>query len=214
LKETGIIEILDKVAKGISETFGSNCEVLIADLNNIENPIISIYNGHVTGRKLGDAISELGMRTIKERKADRDLISYHATTVDGRLLKCSSFHFKHDRQWLSLGINYDYTNMAMAHSTLENFIEIKESIEDKFLPVSSEAFENLLQDVIKQIGKPPYLMNKKERVKLVKYLDDKGVLIIKKGIQMVAEALNVSRYTIYNYLKEIKEENKKNNESD
>lgn len=203
-----IIEVLEKIAEGISQTFGNNCEVLISDLNNPDNSIISIYNGHVTGRKVGDSLSELGLKAMREKHVEHDLINYHAKTKDGRLIKCSTFHFKAGKHWLGLGINYDYTNLAMAHSTLENFIKVEEHLKDEFYSNPNELLETMISDAFKLVGKPASLMNKEDRMKVVKYLDEKGALVVQKGVQIVAETLNVSRYTIYNYLNEINEEKK------
>lgn len=203
MKRKEIIDILEKIAEGISKTFGDNCEVLVADLNNPNKSIISIYNGHVTGRKATDSLSVLGLKAIREKHVESDLINYHAKTKDGKLIKCSTFHIKAGKDVLALGINYDYTNLAMAHSTLENFFQVEEETKDEFYSSSNEILEDMIADALKIIGKPPSLMNKADRIKVVKYLDERGALLIQKGVQIIADALNVSRYTIYNYLNEI-----------
>lgn len=205
MNEKEIIDILKRIAEGISKTFGNNCEVLISDLNNPDNSIISIYNGHVTGRKVGDPLSELGLKATKEKHIEHDLINYHAKTRDGKLIKCSTIHIKLGKSWLCLGINYDYTNLAMAHSTLESFFKVEENLKDRFYSNPNELLENMISEAFKQVGKPASLMNKEDRMKVVKYLDERGALVIQKSVQIVAEKLNVSRYTIYNYLNKINE---------
>ena len=42
--------MLDRMAKGIAEMFGSNCETVIHDLSDPLHPVLAIYNGHVSGR--------------------------------------------------------------------------------------------------------------------------------------------------------------------
>ena len=37
-----LFTVLDSVAKGIADTFGSNCETLIHDLDVLEHPILVI----------------------------------------------------------------------------------------------------------------------------------------------------------------------------
>ena len=39
--------MLDQMARGIAEMFGSNCETIIHDLEDPHHPILAIYNGHV-----------------------------------------------------------------------------------------------------------------------------------------------------------------------
>ena len=57
--------MLDQMARGIAEMFGSNCETIIHDLEDPHHPILAIYNGHVSGRTVGSTQDLTG--------AERDL---------------------------------------------------------------------------------------------------------------------------------------------
>ena len=48
-----LIEFYTRLAHGLAVQFGSNCEVVVHDLQgkDIEHSIIAIENGHVTGRR-------------------------------------------------------------------------------------------------------------------------------------------------------------------
>ncbi|AET69836.1 hypothetical protein Desor_4418 [Desulfosporosinus orientis DSM 765] len=209
MNQSEFIENLKRIAEGIAKTFGNNCEVLVADLDNPENAILDIQNGQVTGRKKGDSLSELGLHNIKTERTDTDLFSYSAKTGDGRLIKCTTVHLKWGKGNLALGINYDCTNIQMAVSSLESLIKIDFEINDEFHSNSNEMLDNLLADAFKLVEKPVSLMTKEDRIKIVRFLDERGALLIQKGVQIIAEKLNVSRYTIYNYLNEINNKNKK-----
>ena len=54
-------EFLDRTARGIAEMFGSTCETLVHDMSVPEHPILSIYNGHVSGRGVGSTMDILGV---------------------------------------------------------------------------------------------------------------------------------------------------------
>ena len=43
-------EFLDRTARGIAEMFGASCETLVHDMGVPNQPILSIYNVHVSGR--------------------------------------------------------------------------------------------------------------------------------------------------------------------
>jgi len=187
--------------------YGSNCEVLIVDLNNPQNSIIAIYNGHVTGRKVGDALSGYGLRVLRNAPLTKDLINYSTKTPDGRLLKCSTIILTSKGLNLAFGINFEYSNLSLAQSILQNLIMTNEQVDETFYKNSSEILENMIDEVIKIIGKPPSLMSKSDRLTVVKYLDERGAFLIQKSSQTVAKRLNVSRYTIYNYLNELKSKN-------
>ena len=61
-------EFLDRTARGIAEMFGSSCETLVHDMGVPTHPILSIYNGHVSGRTVGSTLDILG--TAKELDED------------------------------------------------------------------------------------------------------------------------------------------------
>lgn len=66
--------------KTIAEMFGKKCEVLIHDFRNPQHSIMAIENGHVTGRKIGDPITDLALSVWKKngyenKKTDR-IVNY------------------------------------------------------------------------------------------------------------------------------------------
>jgi len=48
-------------------------------------------------------------------------------------------------------------------------------------------------------------MNKKAKLEAVRQMQDRGIFIVKGGVEKAAKALGVTRYTIYNYLEEIRQ---------
>ena len=75
-------EFLDRTARGIAEMFGSTCETLVHDMGDPRHPILSIYNGHVSGRTVGSTMDILG--TAKELDQDAlvtDFVNLYATTL-------------------------------------------------------------------------------------------------------------------------------------
>ncbi len=56
------------------------------------------------------------------------------------------------------------------------------------------------------MGKPVESMTRAERRQLVSILEESGFFSIQKAVPYAAERLGVTRYTIYNYLKQIRPE--------
>ena len=52
------------------------------------------------------------------------------------------------------------------------------------------------------IGKPMMLMNKEEKIRALDYLDQKGVFKITKTSLLLCDAMQIFKYTLYNYLEE------------
>lgn len=209
MKREEMLDFLKRIADGISVMFGSNCEVVIHDLENSESSILYITNNHVTEREVGDKLDLLGTRDIDELYKGVDLVNLNGISKNNHLLKCSTFHAKGEDYHFALGVNFDYTNVLMIQSLVNDFTRVGDSIEI----AASEKDENLEQkldefynNAVNHIGKPIPFMRKRERVEMIRYLQDKGAFSIHKSIPIIAEKMKVSRYTIYNYLREIKNE--------
>ena len=86
-------EFLDRTARGIAEMFGSSCETLVHDMGVPTHPILSIYNGHVSGREVGSTMDIMGIGLeLDEQAATTDQVNLAAATPDGRQTKSSTFH--------------------------------------------------------------------------------------------------------------------------
>jgi predicted transcriptional regulator YheO len=68
-----------------------------------------------------------------------------------------------------------------------------------------ELREALVAKAIEDIGVPVGLMQKQHKTRVVQALDADGFFLIKGSVGYLAHALHVTRYTIYNYLNEIRD---------
>lgn len=204
-----MLAFLQRVADGISIMFGNNCEVVIHDLEVSESSIVYITNGHVTERELGGKLDILGTKELAEVFKGVDLVNKKGVAKNNHFIKSSTFHAKGDDYHFALGINYDYTNMLMVQNAVSDLTNVGECI-DVAAVATDENLENKLEqlfaDAMDYIGKPVTFMRKNDRVNMIRYLNDQGAFSIHKGIPIIADKMNISRYTIYNYLREIKEE--------
>ena len=98
--------MLDRMAKGIAEMFGSNCETVIHDLSDPLHPVLAIYNGHVSGRTVGSTQDVTGVE--QDLHLDSDVVNLLAVTPSGQQTKSSTFTIKGEDYHLGFGINYDF----------------------------------------------------------------------------------------------------------
>ena len=150
---------LSKLAKGISEQFGPQCEVTVHDLRtSFESTIIAIENGHVTGRHVGDGPSEAVLQAIRSKNFE-DHLGYLTRTPDGRLLRSSTIFFcGEDGEALALfGINYDITTITHATNVLGQFTgsaqDKKQEPETIFSNVN-DLLDQLIEESYELVGKP------------------------------------------------------------
>ncbi len=203
-----MLDFLKRVADGITTMFGKNCEVVIHDMKNDNTSILYIANQHVTQREVGDKLDFLGTKELDTLHRGVDLINRKGQSKNSHSIKSSTFHVEGDDYHFALGINYDYTNMMMVHNVVSDMIQVGDPVNGEELEKDENLegkLDELFTEAVDYIGKPMPFMRKQERVKMIKYLYDKGAFSIHKSIPSIADKMNVSRYTIYNYIKEIKE---------
>ena len=200
MKQEEALLFLNRIAEGISRMFGNSCEALIHDMNNKKQSIVSIYHGEVTKRNVGDSLSILGIKEVDELFEGKDLVNCLGRTKDGRILKCSTFHLRGDDYHYALGINYDYTKLEVAKAALAELTAVGQPIEDE-LYSSGNMLQDIFDECLKLVGKPVALLTREDRKKMIELLMERGAFNFTKGIPMIAEKLNISRYTIYKYLR-------------
>ena len=62
------------------------------------------------------------------------------------------------------------------------------------------AIDDLIQLAEAQIRLPIGQMSRAQKQQVVRFLDERGAFNLKKSVETVADALGVSRFTVYNYL--------------
>ena len=81
-------EFLDRTARGIAEMFGPACETLVQDMGDVNHPILSIYNGQVSGREVGSTQDILGSdKVLDAATLSNDFVNLYATTPSGSQVK-------------------------------------------------------------------------------------------------------------------------------
>ncbi|MBE7722116.1 helix-turn-helix transcriptional regulator [Lacrimispora indolis] len=203
------LNLLSDIAKCIAMQFGENCEVVLHDLTlPYDQTIVAIWNGHVTGRKVGDGGTNAGLEILKGSASPDDQYSYINATPTGRILRSSSKYFRDEYGKVngSLCINLDITDMVKFENTLRSLTcsgstTIPQTPE-LFVGNVDELLEIMMKEAVSMTGKSVGNLTKEEKVAVVHNLDDKGFFLIKKAAEKLADFLGLSRYSIYNYLNE------------
>lgn len=204
-------EFLDRTARGIAEMFGSSCETLVHDMGDPKHPILSIYNGHVSGRSVGSTMDILG--TAKELDATglvTDFVNLYATTPTGQQIKSSTFHLIGDGYNLALGINFDYTSLVYANRILADLMNSDADLQSAMWQGGDSRLADIFEECLAAVGKPVNALTKKDRMKIISLLDQKNAFSFRKSVPFVSKRLQVSRYTIYKYLGELAEQGEQN----
>ena len=205
---------LAALAKGIARQFGKSCEVVVLDLSEFEDRgsvIVAIENGHITGRSVGDSGTNLGMEVMRGTDREGDKHNYLTQTKTGRLLRSTTMYIRNS-EGNPIGcicINNDITDLMMAENTIKSLTlsdSVSKEIKEIFVNDVGELVDILIQESLKQVGKPVAMMDKCDKIKALRYLDQKGTLLIKKSSDRICAFFDISKYTLYSYLEEVRTE--------
>ena len=208
MKREEAFEFLDRAARGIAEMFGSSCETLVHDMGVPSHPILSIYNGHVSGRSVGSTKDILGTdRTLDSESYTTDQVNLAATTPDGRQIKSSTLHLIGEDYNLALGINFDYTSLVFANRILVDLMSARADLQSALWQEgASRQLAEIFDQCVAAVGKPVSAFTKGDRMKVIALLEQSSAFSFRKSVPYVAQHLGVSRYTVYKYLGELSQD--------
>jgi len=201
-----------RMVKALAAQYGDSCEVVLHDLrgSDPEHTIIEIENGHITGRKIGDGPSRIALEAIQDaEETHADRLAYLTKTRDGKILKSSTIFLRDEKHKPIglLGINSDITLSVAAEQFLHGF---NSSIRDDHEPDEistnvADLLDSLIDQSLSLVGKPASLMDKSEKIRAIRFLNDSGAFLITKSGPKVCQVFGIAKYTLYSYLDEIKQ---------
>ncbi|MET9830729.1 PAS domain-containing protein [Streptomyces sp. NPDC006385] len=206
-----IVAALRPVVDGLVATFGPMCEVVLHDYRRPEKSVVAVA-GSVTGRAVGGAMSEIGMRIVARGDEAGDELNYVTRTRDGKLVKASTMVLRDSTGTVfgALCVNLDVTAVGEAHALLGALAGVGGTPAD--VPVT--AFGNDIDSVVDAILDAHRLrrngswaaLDRAQRLELFRGLDARGVFAVRRAIEQVAARLGISRASAYSYLSQARAE--------
>jgi predicted transcriptional regulator YheO len=209
-KDKQTLESMKTVADGIAAFLGENCEVVLHSFDSLDKSIFYIVNGQVTGRGVGAPLTDLGIKLFTEScNSNKDVTEcYYSKTTDGKLLRSITVLIRNcDRKPIGMMcINF---NMDAPFTDILRLFCINEQPEtDKPTETFVNSIEELIEVTLKEariaVNGDSRIPNNVKNKAIVCELIKKGIFDIRGAIDIVALKLSISRYTIYNYIRENK----------
>ena len=210
------LEFVKKLARSITSVFGDRCEVAIHDFSDLKRSLVHI-EGSISKRKLGAPVPDTHYRLLKEFGDDApDKFGYKSTTDDGKILKCSTTMIRDDEGRIEgcFCINFNVTDFAFLATAFNDFTFLPDKTanngtvngtrQNDIPGTFAESMESAIDFAIVEHGKIPSMMDKRDKLETMQKLDQDGVFMIKGSVDYMAKVFGASKYTIYNYLKQIR----------
>lgn len=211
MKNDELISHYVGVAKLLAEMFAPNMETLVHDLTQKGFPIIAIYNGHVTNRKIADESSVFDSGVLREDFPDY-LVNYFNKSPQGHRLKSSTKCIRNEKGELiaALGINYDVSCFEQIETLIKQFmsftpVEYTNKEDRSHFLVAKDEIKSTIKNVMLQNNFLGHKLSKVDKKKIVKDLYMSGNFNKHGIVSALSEELKVTRATIYKYVREIRE---------
>lgn len=217
-----VLNALHPIVTMLGTIVGPHIEIVLHDLMQPESSVVAIANGHISNRSIGSSIIDgpkydkgfaAAKREISGRGAAVHSIvqDYATATADGQELKSATVIFRdaNGDPFATLCLNADLSVFHMAHTWLERLLQPKASPEPSRAARSEEPemdtlVKEIISDAVHTFSKPVTAMTKEEKIHAVQEMMQRGLFMLRGGVERAATALHVSRFTIYNYQEELR----------
>lgn len=202
------------LVKFMGQVFGSDFEIILHDISQPDTSIIAIENAHISGRRIGDSLTDLARQFIADKKyLETDyIVNYEGKCAGGHHLVSSTYFIKEDDTLIGLlCINHNTDTLLEAERAIHALSTAfclpgkgpsgySERLNASILDISSDRILNTLNS----FNVMPKRMSAAEKIELVKKLDEQEIFSTKGAIAQVADYLQVSEPTIYRYLSKVR----------
>ena len=202
-----IFQNLRQIADAVHALFGPNIEVVIHDLADLQNSLVYM-KGDVTRRRPGAPATNLLVKLLQQSPEKGDhLHNYKSVTADGRCLKSATTIIKDSKgkAVAAFCVNLDTTAYFNAIQSLLPFIHDLESgiypSKETFSNSASDTVRTLFGQAVEEIGTQPAAMSIEEKTRFIEKMKQNGIFQFKGAVEEVARLMDVTKCTIYNYLK-------------
>ncbi len=210
-RDKELLEAVKPIAKAVSLIFGNNCEVVLHSLEDPAHSVILIENPNITARKLGSPLTDLGIRALtKASETNMDVIgSYYTKTKDNKTLKSITALIKNPLG-VPIGmfcVNIDVSTpfCDLAKDFIPDNLTVQSNTKEQFITDINEFIEATLNQVITEIVQKRKVSIRERNQMIIEKLYGKNVFNIKGSVEFVANSLGISKYTVYGYLRSIRD---------
>lgn len=195
-----ILGALKAVVPGLAATFGRSCEVVLHDYRRPERSVVAVA-GNLTSRRVGGAMSEIGLGVLAKGDAAENELNYLTRTPSGRVIKSSTMPLRDEDGHVfgALCVNLDVTALRQVGDVLADLAG------DTAAPLPTTTFTDDVDEVLDAViraeelnlAKPVEGLSRRERLPLLRTLDRRGVFHLRGAAPKVAARLGISRASLY-----------------
>jgi predicted transcriptional regulator YheO len=212
LERLGLLDILKRLAEGIVAVVGPHCEVVVHDFSNLEHSAV-VVAGNLSGREPGAPVPDLDFISTEMDSDTPDQLNYRIK-IDSSELQSSTIWIR-DSDGKPVGavcVNVDFSGLLQARTLLEHVTAPAREVpslvvRDTLAKNLDELIEHSVSAFLRQNEIPSIeMMSQEDKMRLMAVIENHGLFQLRGAAQRLADVLNVSRASIYNYRASIRDD--------
>ncbi len=204
--DRAILSSYEAVVDGLAILIGPYCEIVLHSLEDLQHLAIRISHGEHTGRSLGSPITDLALQNLHELDKSRDKTPrvYFTRGKNGALMKSMTIAIRNPAEQIigllciNLNLDVPFSQVISAFMPLETH----SAVDVQFANSVDELVQQALEQTIAEVSKDHRITNNAKNRQVVLHLLEKGIFDIKDAINHVAKRLNISKHTVYLYIRQ------------
>lgn len=209
--DRAILESYKAVLDGFSSYFGEGYEMVLHSLEDYDHSVIKIVNGYHTSRAEGAPITDLALSMLERicsQGGEPKAITYFTQNRRGEPLKSATIPILGEGGRIIglLCINF-YLNTPF-RQVIGDFVPLPaeggEQHTETFTDNVDELIGNAVAEVRQQVEADEAVTASNKNKEMVRRLEAKGIFNLKDGVAKAAQALRISKNTVYLHLRNLK----------
>jgi predicted transcriptional regulator YheO len=209
-KDRLILESYKNLIDGLADYLGTGFEIVLHSLEDLEKSVIKIVNGFHTGRKEGAPVTDLALNMISKISSENlgNSISYFAKNRKGEPMKSSTMVIRGEENKIIgvLCINF-YLNTPIS-TLMDVFTPVNQQnnsiIKENFAETAQELIMKSLEEAREQVENDDKILPSLKNREIIFLLYNWGIFKMKDAVEVIAQAMNLSKNTVYLHLRSIK----------
>lgn len=207
-----ILDSYKTILHGLILLNGPNCVAALHSAENRNYPCIAVENGQIDDIAIGSPLSSKYAEALKTEAyySGKDTIGLnYIRTKDEHPLKCVINVIRNKNRDIigALCVSLDlsvslYQFMRDYIPELDNNVSIDSSKTTTPIQTVDDMIKRAIEQAIINVNKKRGISSADRNRIITKQLNDNGIFNIRGAVDAVAKELGVSRYSIYNYIKD------------
>lgn len=210
-----ILGVLKNIVHALSLFLGNDTEIVLHSFKDNDHSVVAIENGYITNRKVGSTLTEAGSKIIKNIVSENKQFvgPYRSLSPNRRILRSTTIPIRNKNRLIGLlCLNMDINRIVQTEEFLKPFVHFEDQkisngdLEKSGTTLLSNLKDQIFEEAILKVETKGEIPQKEKNKFLVKDLYQKDFFALKDSVEFVAKKLGVSIFTIYNYIRELKNE--------